>query len=256
MTYNNNSLIQDYYTVFPDLNKFTQLAPEVWVYNNFITKQECKTYIEEAKDINDEKFNNGLKTIQLKSLALLTSRFNDIMLGKNWYHDDFIHFKKNIPGQAMVPHIDILGWQNDLFKNGLVSEKFDGLTEKHNYAAYSTLLYFNENYVGGEISYPEYNLHYKPKAGDLVLHSVEVIHAVKKVLGGDRYACQSNINQSYTFDKNFMENYKFPDLNKVYGVDDTDGDFQYSIRAHKIINKRLRDWSDSKPDLSAYESKI
>lgn len=56
---------------------------------------------------------------------------------------------------------------------------------------FSGLLYLNDcgkDFRGGEVEWPEFNLLYKPKAGDLVLFfgDVEHRHEVKKVLSGER----------------------------------------------------------------------
>ena len=61
--------------------------------------------------------------------------------------------------------------------------------------------FFKIKIKGGEICYPEYNIEHKPKAGDLVIHGCETIHAVKKVKHGKRYAHQGCIDELFWVDK-------------------------------------------------------
>jgi hypothetical protein len=48
----------------------------------------------------------------------------------------------------------------------------------------SALIYINDNYVGGEIGFSEYDIDIKPKANDLVVFSGSMLHHVKTI--GDK----------------------------------------------------------------------
>ena len=66
----------------------------------------------------------------------------------------------------------------DIYKNTL--------TTKH----YAALLYLNDDYIGGEIYFPQHEyFEYKPKPGSIVIleGSVDYMHGVKKVVEGTRY---------------------------------------------------------------------
>lgn len=49
----------------------------------------------------------------------------------------------------------------------------------------SALIYINDNYVGGEIGFSEYDIDIKPKANDLVVFSGSMLHHVKTI--GDQH---------------------------------------------------------------------
>jgi hypothetical protein len=53
----------------------------------------------------------------------------------------------------------------------------------------ATLIYLNDNYQGGEIYFPEYNIYIKPKIGDLIAFpdNPNFIHGVKEITSGVRY---------------------------------------------------------------------
>jgi hypothetical protein len=50
---------------------------------------------------------------------------------------------------------------------------------------YGIVVYYNDNYDGGEINYPELGISIKPKAGSLVLHSGDILHGTLPVKNGD-----------------------------------------------------------------------
>jgi hypothetical protein len=72
------------------------------------------------------------------------------------------------PGIDMGLHVDDLG------------------TEDYHMAA---LIYLNDDFVGGEISFPTHNLEIKPKKGDLVVFpgNLNYAHKVNPITDGDRY---------------------------------------------------------------------
>jgi predicted 2-oxoglutarate/Fe(II)-dependent dioxygenase YbiX len=54
---------------------------------------------------------------------------------------------------------------------------------------YGSIMYLNDNYDGGELYFPAYDIDFKPKAGTLAFFpsSTYYVHGVKEVLGGVRY---------------------------------------------------------------------
>jgi hypothetical protein len=57
----------------------------------------------------------------------------------------------------------------------------------------STVYYLNENYTGGEINFPRFNLTIKPKANQMIVFPSNYIynHSVSPVIEGERYAVVS-----------------------------------------------------------------
>ena len=52
---------------------------------------------------------------------------------------------------------------------------------------YGVILYFNDNYDGGEVFYSDLNKSIKPEARSLILHRADIHHGVKEVTKGIRY---------------------------------------------------------------------
>jgi hypothetical protein len=57
----------------------------------------------------------------------------------------------------------------------------------------STVYYVNEDYEGGEILFPRFNIQYKPKANEMLLFPSTYVynHSVSPVISGTRYAIVS-----------------------------------------------------------------
>jgi predicted 2-oxoglutarate/Fe(II)-dependent dioxygenase YbiX len=60
----------------------------------------------------------------------------------------------------------------------------------------SSAYYINDNYTGGEINFPRFNVSYKPKANEMIVFPAAFIynHSVSEVTEGTRYAVVSWIN--------------------------------------------------------------
>jgi hypothetical protein len=57
----------------------------------------------------------------------------------------------------------------------------------------STVYYLNDNYVGGEINFPRFNITFKPKANQMIVFPSTYVynHSVSPVTEGERYAVVS-----------------------------------------------------------------
>lgn len=57
----------------------------------------------------------------------------------------------------------------------------------------SSVYYINDNYEGGEINFPRFNICYKPKANEMIIFPSTYVynHSVSEVLNGTRYAVVS-----------------------------------------------------------------
>ena len=78
-------------------------------------------------------------------------------------------------GQSMGPHFDGQDGNKDL--------------------AFSLVTYINDDYEGGEISFPNHNVAVKPKAGSLIMFPSQqpFIHEVKPIISGTRYMSPAHV---------------------------------------------------------------
>lgn len=98
--------------------------------------------------------------------------------------------------------------------NGSGNISFDGDTELEMFIhidnqghmespiKWGAVVYFNDDYEGGEIYYPEYNYWYKPKAGSMAMHTGNTRHGVKKVISGERFCGASLVTIKGNYNQN------------------------------------------------------
>lgn len=60
-------------------------------------------------------------------------------------------------------------------------------TQDENSKGFIIMLYINDDYVNGELSFPEKNYIYKPAAGDIAIYPMREPHAVEHTTLGIRY---------------------------------------------------------------------
>ena len=91
-------------------------------------------------------------------------------VGSEW-HDTYGILKYG-PGQQFTNHID----DNPTYHRRI-----------------STVYYLNENYTGGEINFPRFNITIKPKANQMIIFPSTYVynHSVSPVIDGYRYAVSS-----------------------------------------------------------------
>lgn len=87
-------------------------------------------------------------------------------INKMYPKKDFITVSKLLPGNEMGVHVD---------------------NPSPNSKHFICMLYLNNDYLGGEIEFPESNVSYKPDAGDVLIYRANVPHRVAPVISGIRY---------------------------------------------------------------------
>lgn len=163
------------------------LKSQIHYIPGFMSKEDAVVIWEYAK-LNDSKstefgnhekeftvniFNDGSENTQ-KIRQLVTEYGKKVYdLALETYGGEFkpfepatSHIARFEPGKGMHEHFDA-SRPNDI----------------------ATLIYINDDYDGGEIYFPEYDISHKPKMGDLLMFpdNPRYIHGVKPVLNGIRY---------------------------------------------------------------------
>jgi Rps23 Pro-64 3,4-dihydroxylase Tpa1-like proline 4-hydroxylase len=83
--------------------------------------------------------------------------------------------QRHYPGSKFNYHVD--------------NEGFDGKADGN--VIYTTVIYFNDDYNGGLLDFPELNITFKPSKGSLVIFnsSKDYVHGVTEIKkGSTRYA--------------------------------------------------------------------
>lgn len=80
---------------------------------------------------------------------------------------EFITVSKLEPGNSMAEHID------------------DDQINSNNFIC---MAYLNDNYEGGELSFPDLGISYKPRSGDVIIYQAKEKHMVTELISGTRYS--------------------------------------------------------------------
>jgi hypothetical protein len=66
--------------------------------------------------------------------------------------------------------------------------KDGGSHDKPEPIVFGIAIYLNDDFTGGELSYPELNLTVNPRPRSMVIHKAEYLHKVLPVISGNRYS--------------------------------------------------------------------
>ena len=169
--------------------KLGSSAKNVYVIDNFLSNQEYQTI---SNFINNSDQISWIKepwttertpkdSIPEDAVELLKKIFKNARLSCMDYYDikvnnDFMGeylLRKWSKGSNMQPHVD---------------------TDAQKHLHIVCMYYLNDNYDGGEIIFPDYNLKIKPKSNSLIMFpgNENYVHGVLEVLKGFRYTFQVN----------------------------------------------------------------
>lgn len=159
--------------------EITKLHDGVYQINDFLTNDELEEVLDLIR-ITPEKAWFGDESKADKD-------FSDFWYGKTLFVDDSdilnrINTKiKNL--MASYQHYPKeLGIQR-YFKGDYIKEHRDQWNpDLPYYIGYGFCLYYNDNYSGGELEYPELGTRVKPKQNSLYIHSGNVLHRSWPVL--------------------------------------------------------------------------
>lgn len=214
-------------------DQYNNVCPGVYVWKKFLSEEELSPIV---NDLNSRIWDDNNPHIKgITTFSQYKQRLLDSLNMPNAQVPDFNDCIRRKANEGMEPHVDIQNYANPIYINEIDA---DTNLEKRtiNIARYGMIIYFNDNYDGGDICYPEHDFCYKPNAGDLVIHSVLNIHAVKKVKSGHRYTHSSYINDLFYVTKQVYDSIDFPDT----GYNSKDPRFFYSLSHGESLNPALR----------------
>lgn len=159
--------------------KINKLYEDVYEIKNFLTDQELESVFEIINNTPEEKWFSD-KTKEDKDFA-------DFWYGKNLHFDKetiFTSINENMknlldsyyyyPDQLILQRYkkgDFINYHADQWNPDLPY-----------YIGYGYCLYFNDNYQGGELHYPDLNIKIKPEANSLYIHGGHIVHGSLPVL--------------------------------------------------------------------------
>ena len=114
---------------------------------------------------NDGSWCGKRLSLDLQMLAQIRNRLNAMFDGHSRI-GPLTAIQRFLQGQDMGPHRDDSGGSD---------------------ISYGCIIYLNENYLGGEIHYPNHQIRIKPRTGMLIVHSADENHLVTTIDSGTRY---------------------------------------------------------------------
>ena len=116
-------------------------------------------------------FESTLQTEFFKSFDPIEKEYMSTFGFFTKWHDAYQILKYGV-GQKFINHID----DHEIYHRRI-----------------SSIYYLNDNYEGGEINFPRFNITYKPKANEMLMFPSNYVynHSVSEVTNGTRYAIVS-----------------------------------------------------------------
>jgi hypothetical protein len=179
-----------------ELNK-EYISGDIWKIEDFITEEECSIIMNDC--INEDcwfgdpgAFENGNKSELTESAKETLSKINLRIIATINNDNEMAN------AVDMIQRMTINSGPNEKWALPPHTDTHDGGDSLHVTRGY--VLYYNDNFEGGEIIYPNQGITLKPKARMLISHpgGEEYLHGIKKVTNGVRY-----MTTGFVFDKEY-----------------------------------------------------
>jgi hypothetical protein len=152
--------------------KVNRLSPDIYEIEDFVTVDQQTRILEYCQSLDESDWwhedQKDTFFYGKQKFGQLPEIFDDVNkniknLFSNLLYVGDIALQRHNKGESMGPHRDY--WLKDL----------------DYYIRYGIVIYYNDDYVGGEIEYPDLGIVHKPKARSLILHGGNILHGTLKV---------------------------------------------------------------------------
>lgn len=160
--------------------KYKQFDDNLIVIYDFISHNEQNILLNIINNVNDRWMYNDDKYSELAVIndkpitQVLTKRFNHILQNKNLYPSEFSTVFKFKKGDQLTEHIDY-------------GPHIDNMI-------YSSVLYLNDDFTGGELYFTKKNIEIKPVARSIAIFMSDQHHLVKPVTSENYRYCLPNFS--------------------------------------------------------------
>lgn len=152
--------------------KVNRLSPDLYEIEDFVTPEQQQKVLEYCQSLNESdwwhKEQENTFFYGKQSLIKLPEVFDEINQNIDNLFTGLLYFgsialQRSLDHEPMQTHRDY--WIKDL----------------DYYVRYGIVIYYNDDYEGGEIEYAELGIVHKPKARSLILHGGNILHGPRKV---------------------------------------------------------------------------
>ena len=187
--------------MFYNDDKVTAIRGGVWLYRNFISKEECDAIVSKVEQLTEKDWQDGWTRHQ--GTLFYTNNPESEKAIAEWWSD-------KVSPPILIPEVTKVNKQlKELFSPDLfflpeykvvrlkpgqnMKSHRDNRSEnaavevKQEFTINCAYTLYLSKFSGGEINYPELDYKHIPKQGDLIIHSGLVLHEVFDVIDGLRY---------------------------------------------------------------------
>lgn len=161
------------------------------IIEDFISQSDIDAIYDYCYSINEWVSQSVSNTDSISTAATMKQNAPDVYDILQGYHREVHRLIEHKFGRKLLlDETGIRRWDAGEFQGiHADGETFDGLPNDTYIVDYGSIMYINDNYEGGEIFFPAYDIEFKPKPGTLVFFpsSTYYVHGVRMVTAGVRY---------------------------------------------------------------------
>lgn len=173
-----------------DVDEQPESYPRISKWQDWTASNDPETIYGKTKIINKNnlKVSTGSDAVDKKTLYIA----NSIMMAFEMCTERYLAARQLDKDKynLNLDQVTIKAWNQGQF----MGPHFDG-QDGNKDLAFSLVAYINDDYEGGEISFPKHNVTIKPKAGSLIMFPSQepYIHEVKPITSGTRYMSPAHV---------------------------------------------------------------
>jgi hypothetical protein len=162
--------------------KINRISPDIYEIEDFITLEQQKKVLEYCTNLDEKEWWQSHNEDYKRGFFYGRQKLGQLP-------DVFSEIDKNISNLfsgMLIKHPVTLQRHKD--NRPMAVHKDYHTYDPQSYVRFGVVVYYNDDYVGGELSYPSLEISHKPKARSLVLHGGNIRHGTKPVTDGpNRY---------------------------------------------------------------------
>lgn len=160
--------------------KINKLLPDIYEIEDFITIEEQDYILNQLNNL-EKKYWSALDRKNEYEFDFWYGKVLDPMdhnLNNKMYNGIYYRCMNLFESALQITGINVARYT----KNDSLGEHRDYWKYEENYhIRYGLVIYYNDDYDGGEIQYPELNLIHKPKARSMLIHGGNILHGTLPV---------------------------------------------------------------------------
>lgn len=165
--------------------KINLLSPDIYEVEDFVSIEQQEEVLNYCKNLDESEWWNSKEGLGDNEEENYKNGFfyGRQKLGK--LPDVFSQIHQNLNSlflQNLLMHS--LALQRHKDNKPMAVHKDYHTYDPNFYVRYGVVVYYNDDYAGGEISYPDLGIVHKPKARSLVLHGGNILHGTMPVTDG------------------------------------------------------------------------